>query len=311
MNNGIIYLIQPSEMVETERYKIGMSSNPNLDDENLEEIYIDNFNEIKEEFKHYKEDVEFGGMKQLIKVYINEHHNDNIIRDDYVIKFKYIYDKELQETNIYIDDINDYSYNHIKNIINKQFIQNGHIYDLNDKSFQKNINQCKKIYNDVILSKETTDKISQDSININKNSIEYLFKIDCLINNIPCSSYSKNYFILDPYNCNIEFRMYTLNGKLYDKLYLREYIPYQIRFDDNLFCILNRDYNYIGLDGKRMDDFKSDVKHLFKDDTTCWTDDNNNNNVNMKKIIKTYEELTRYKKCLNPNENTKNILSLF
>ena len=31
MNKGIIYLVQPSELVGTERYKIGCSSNPNLD----------------------------------------------------------------------------------------------------------------------------------------------------------------------------------------------------------------------------------------------------------------------------------------
>jgi hypothetical protein len=30
-SNGIIYLIQPSELVGTNRYKIGMSKNPNLD----------------------------------------------------------------------------------------------------------------------------------------------------------------------------------------------------------------------------------------------------------------------------------------
>ena len=31
MSKGLIYLIQPAELVETDRYKIGMSNNPNLD----------------------------------------------------------------------------------------------------------------------------------------------------------------------------------------------------------------------------------------------------------------------------------------
>lgn len=31
MNKGLIYLIQPVELIGTERYKIGMTSNPNLD----------------------------------------------------------------------------------------------------------------------------------------------------------------------------------------------------------------------------------------------------------------------------------------
>ena len=31
MNKGLIYLIQPTELIGTNRYKIGMSKNPNLD----------------------------------------------------------------------------------------------------------------------------------------------------------------------------------------------------------------------------------------------------------------------------------------
>ena len=66
-----------------------------------DEIDID---EIKEEFENYKEDIEFGGTKKLIKIHINQHHiGDNVERDDYIINFKYIYYKELEEYNLYID----------------------------------------------------------------------------------------------------------------------------------------------------------------------------------------------------------------
>jgi hypothetical protein len=85
--------------------------------------------EIKEEFENYREDVEFGGTKKLIKIYINQHYNGDIIkRYDYVINFKYIHCKELNEHNLYINNINDYSCNYMKKLINQKIIQNGNMY---------------------------------------------------------------------------------------------------------------------------------------------------------------------------------------
>lgn len=188
MNKGIIYLIQPAELVGTERYKIGMSNNPNLDrckngykngsryicimecnepsilEGNIKNIFNKKFkliagneyyegnekdilnafnilvmeynnsfvinkdrclnnvidddvseddidiNQIREEFENYKEDIEYGGTKKLIKVYIIKRlHNIEI--DNYRIELKYISDKNLQKDVLYVcGDIDDGDY---------------------------------------------------------------------------------------------------------------------------------------------------------------------------------------------------------
>ncbi len=48
MNKGIIYLIQPCELVGTSRYKIGCSRNPNLDrcKNGYKKIFMDKLNAI-------------------------------------------------------------------------------------------------------------------------------------------------------------------------------------------------------------------------------------------------------------------------
>lgn len=140
----------------------------NVIDDDVSEDDID-INQIREEFENYKEDIEYEGTKKLIKVYIIKRlHNIEI--DNYRIELKYISDKNLQKDVLYVcDDIDDgdyYSSKYLKKIIDKQIIQNGNIYDLNNSSFQKKINQCKKIYNNVILSKETNNKIIKKSTRI-------------------------------------------------------------------------------------------------------------------------------------------------
>lgn len=45
----------------------------------------DKINEIKKEFENYKEDVEFGGTKKLIKIHIKQYLNIK----NYILNFKY------------------------------------------------------------------------------------------------------------------------------------------------------------------------------------------------------------------------------
>jgi len=381
MNKGLIYLIQPSELVGTKRYKIGMSKSPNLDrckngykkgsryicimecieplvlEENIKRQFNEKFkliagneyyegnekdilnafnncvmdynnlfiinkknkkfdyensdedadeidiNEIKKEFENYKEDIEFGGTKKLIKIYINQHHNrDSIKRDDYIINFKYIYYKKLEEHNFHIDNINDYPFSYIKKIIDNKIIQNENIYDLNNNIFQKKINQYKKIYNNVIFSDETNKiikKIKNQQLNsLEKNTIEYLFKIDSLINDIPCCSYyNENSFLLYPFFHNDEFKIYKLDGKYYDYLYLRKYIPYCIEFNKitKNYYVINRDYEYIGYNNiKSRKYIENDINEnqndlewtrifLFNDSNKPWI-----NKINFKNYLKKY-----------------------
>lgn len=372
MNKGLIYLIQPTELIETNRYKIGMSKNPNLDRckngykkgsrylcimecieplileqniknhfnekfkliagneyyEGTEKDILNTFNnlvmeynntfinitkidendicidEIKNTFENYKEDEAFGGTKKLIKIYINRHHNvDDIKRHDYIIEFIYI-DEGLLKNKLYFNDINGYSYNYVKKIIDKKIIQTENIYDLNDCSFQKKINQCKKIYNDVIFLKETIEKITknQEFMECEKNTIEYLFKIDCLINDLQCCS---NYDEYSFYSGHVDFKIYQINKKYYDYLYLRKNIPYCIEYNKitKNYYVINRDYEYIGYDKiKCLENIENDITqndririYLFNDDNTPW--------INFKNYLKKFnlEKINNSLNILNNN----------
>lgn len=362
MNKGIIYLIQPVELIGTERYKIGMSGNPNLNrcingykkgsryicimecnnplileknikrqfnkkfkliagkeyyegnekdmlnvfnnlviehyDKNSDDMDsdIDNLNEIENEFKNYKEDIEFGGTKKLIKIYIHPYLTE------YGVYFKFIDNREINGEYLCINNINHCSFNYIKNIIDKKIIQNGNIYDLNNKSFQKNINQYKKIYNNVIFSKEINDKIIEIVKQpLEKNTIEYLFKIDCLINNTPCYSYHNEHsFLFHSCYYHIDFSIYMLDNKYYDELYLRKYIPYCIEFNKitKNYYIINRDYEYIGYDNiKCLKDIENDIDEnqndcgwsrifIFNNMNKPWI-----NKTNFKNYLKNYNQI--------------------
>jgi len=103
-----------------------------------------------------------------------------------------------------------------------------------------------------------------------------------------------------------------INNNYYDYKYLRKYIPYLIKYNSNNFYICNRDYEYNGLDIMETPNIiNSKITYLFKDGSTCWTSDNKRNNNNLKKIILEYNELTKNKNCLNPNDETKKLMSLF
>lgn len=285
---------------------------------NLEQIdtddsktYYYSFNEIKKEFSNYNEDIEFGGTKQLIKIYINLHHQkDKIKYDDYIINFKYIRDRQMREDNLYLSNINDYEY--IKKIIDKKIIQNANIYNLNDKVFQNKINKYKKIYNNVILLEETYEQIiKKQQINLlEKNTIDYLFRVDCLINNIPSCSYYHNTYLFYPFGEQNKITICAFNAKYYDKLYLRKYLPYCIEFNKitKNYYVINRDYEYIGYDNikclsviendidKNQNDLGWSRIFLFNDGNPPW-----NNKTNFTNYIKKYNQVKKTLNKLNNN----------
>jgi hypothetical protein len=105
--------------------------------------------------------------------------------------------------------------------------------------------------------------------------------------------------------------LYKINSKWYDyNTYLRKYTPYLIRWDvENNYYILNRDYEYIGLNKKYIEYEEKGQTYLFNDGTKPW--DEKQYLIKMcnkyKKIIKE----NSLKISLNSNTFTKNIISLF
>jgi len=103
--------------------------------------------------------------------------------------------------------------------------------------------------------------------------------------------------------------IYKINSKFYDyKTYLRKYTPYVIRWNtENNYYILNRDYEYIGMNTKSIEELNSEA--LFNDGTKPWEEEQH-----LIKMLNNYEKIIKekeLKECLNKNEFTQNILSLY
>lgn len=102
--------------------------------------------------------------------------------------------------------------------------------------------------------------------------------------------------------------LYKINKKYYDyQSFLRKYTPYVIRWDDdNNYYIVNRDYEYIGLNSKSIDDKRKESQYLFNDGNTPW--DNRNDYI---RYCNEYKKcINKLNHCLNSHNLTRSILTL-
>lgn len=96
---------------------------------------------------------------------------------------------------------------------------------------------------------------------------------------------------------------------------LRKYIPYviEINEENNTYYIMNRDYEYIGLDIKSISkegDFKR--TYLFNDGCPPWKYYRRKYVINVENlidIIHKYNKLSLDKVCLNMHDNTQTLLN--
>ena len=298
------------------------------DDDDDEKDYKWNYNTVKGTFENCNEDINFGGSKELVKFTITTFTNaDKIVRDDYVIMIQYIFNKNIQEDTLYIDDINAVCYSNIKKMIRNKIIETDKIYDLNNKTFLKKIKQCKTTLTNVVLSEKTSDKVLMFKNEllknkyhdiqsyIDQNKIEYYIKSNCIINDfLYCHHYGNNQFDINKmchmYSDSYEsLDVYKHFGTHYDYEYLRKYIPYIIHYNDNSYYIENRNYACIKLECENdaiLNNGKS--KYLFNDGSTCWSGNKKTDQVNLNNIINQYKALTKNKNCLTSDDITRNIL---
>jgi hypothetical protein len=98
-----------------------------------------------------------------------------------------------------------------------------------------------------------------------------------------------------------------INSKFYYHGYLLKYLPYLIQSDFyNNYYILNREYEFIGLNTK---DIKVEVKdhiYLFRDNTIPWSSQKNLE-LMYNKYLETCKTL---KLCLNKNKFTDDLLAV-
>ena len=288
-------------------------------------------------FPDYKNDESFGGNKKYIKI--------SIIDNEYVVYYinpelmdylPYYYENEC-ETMFYNYIINQYEINknvadrlqYFNHLINKKLVCLDKIYDIHSANFITKINKTKfyiniKNYDDFqihLTNNKLYCKIEE--------KIRQLFHCNSIVNT---SLYStmvkedetydifkkfKNLKDYDNFRIDVGIEdynmitLYKINSKYYDyKTFLRKYIPYVIRWDiNNNYYIVNRDYEYIGLNSKSIDYTRKSQSYLFNDGNKPW--DNRNDYIifcnEYKKIIKD----NSLKECLNMHNSTATILTLF
>ena len=287
-------------------------------------------------FPDYKNDESFGGNKKYIKI--------SIIDNEYVVYYinpklmdylHYYYENEC-ETMFYDYIINQYEINknvadrlqYFNHLINKKLVCLDKIYDIHSTDFITKINKTK-----FYINIENYDDFQIHLTNIKfyckiTEKIRQLFHCNTIVNT---SLYStmvkedetydifkkfKNLKDYDNFRIDVGIQdynmitLYKINSKYYDyKTFLRKYIPYVIRWDiNNNYYIVNRDYEYIGLNSKYIDYTSEGEAYLFNDGNKPW--DNRNDYIRFcneyKKIIKD----NSLKECLNTHNSTATILTL-
>lgn len=196
MNNGIIYLIQPSELVGSERYKIGMSNKNNLD-------------RCK---KGYRKGSRYLCIMECNKPLILERN----IKNHFNEKFKLISGNEYYEGNE----------KDILNTFNNLVLKYKNSNEINKKYFNES-NKIKKEFENYFEDKEFGGTKKLIKINIIYNNFGEDIKINFkYIDNKRLEEYDLFFNNLDDYN-------FDYITKLIDKKIIQNRFIYDL--NDNLF----------------------------------------------------------------------------
>lgn len=305
------------------------------DESNIHEEIINDQGQEKMSkiFSDYKNDESFGGNKKYIKI--------SIIDDDYIIS--YINPKLMEHLHDYINEcesiFDDYiiiEYEMNKNVadrlqyfnklISKETLSLDKIYDINSINFINKINKTKnnikvENYDDF----QTPIKNDRFYCKITER-IRQLFQCNTIINTSLYSTMVKEQDETDDnFNKFTDFdnfridvglqdykiiRLYKINSKYYDyETFLRKYIPYLICWDiSNNYYIVNRDYEYIGLNSNFIDYIRGGQEYLFNDGNKPW--DNIKNYIRFCNEYKKIINDNSLKECLNMHNSIKTILTL-
>jgi hypothetical protein len=246
--------------------------------------------EIGKVFNDYKNDESFKGNKKYIKIskvdnkYIVYYINPRLNHNSEV----YDYNNLICEYEININVADELQY--FNKLISKKKVCLDKIYDINSSSFINKINKEK-----ITITVENYDDFKSHLINIKNIELEYfkiidtirqLFHCNAIINDslycTICVKYDKD----NEYNIFRKFKslkdfdtinidigredyipttLYKIHSKYYDYItFLRKYMPYCIEWDINKnYYLINRDYEYIGLNKKSIEFTKTKRDYLF------------------------------------------------
>lgn len=246
-------------------------------------------NEVNDIFPNYLEDVYFGGNKQLIKITRN---------DQFIVEF--IDDDEIQFISL---AINDDRCTHLN------ILENDKIYDINDEEL---LNKLHLMKTKITLFKwEDKNDISKCFINYDlTRSIIYKLFTNCILNDdIYCELINSTIYINRDLNLPQDsINIVKINGKYYDKKYIKTYLPYYLEINNELnqFYIINRYHDYISPINEIWNYKKTKREKLYNESTAPWI----NNNFCPNLYINLYNQLTNGKKCMNLNPNTIEIFNI-
>lgn len=300
-------------------------------------------------FPDYRNDAVFGGESKFFKITFDADEDQYIIhyinpqlksllysKDGYVLIGKDYYEnftehecmfnlvyKTICEDYINFGGIDEKKYFNM--LIREKIIVPNTVYNLYSTSFIKKLLQTK-----MQINIENLDEfIAVHNITFNNSIYNNIYSVLChnlVINKKIFGSIDNDIanktkkidsfdnFLVD-IGCSRDFKLITLykiKTNYYDyKSFLRKYMPYLIRWDnDNNYYVLNRDYEYIGLNSKNIEYENGGHQYLFKDSSTQpWN--NKNDYINMCDRYKNCIINNRLNNCLNLHNSTKSVLELF
>jgi hypothetical protein len=324
----IIYLEIKKEINEIEYDNNKLE---NINEEIKFKILCEKIDEI---FRDYKNDVSFGGLNKYIKIdLINNEYKIYYINPHLMRDLRNYYENEceitFEEYIILCHSINKNvadKLQYFKNLISKKIILVDKIYNINSNNFIDKIIRTK--FNLRIENYEglKTYLLNDKFYSNIEEKLRQLLYCNMIINKeLYCTMVKEdeNYDIYKEYNKVKDYdslridigindyiiiTLYKINSKFYDyNTYIRKYIPYLIRWDkNNDYYIINRDYEYIGLNTKYIKYEKKGECYLFYDGNKPW-----DGKEYFMRMCNEYTKAIKdnfLKECLNINNFTENIM---
>jgi hypothetical protein len=322
---------------------------------------------LTELIPNYKEDICLGGKKKLIKILKIDDlkKNDSTDLNEFTVLFidLHIPNKELcfdSETNQYVEvevterrleiriyglysidrsflkidgfKILDRSRSFLKKIFEQKILEDGKIYDFNEKFLNKINKKKKKItlnYLNSYLDKYEKHKIIDYNSFFNKCDCDDLeFKYGTLFSDSILNDYYYTNSRIDnsmgilytpyvsPYD-KLQATTIKIGDDLYDYRYLRDYLPYLIYVVEGKYYVKGRECvalsDELPEDSTGYNKFYIFFSYKEKDAPKCclyYCDSRKKRYENLIKGRERFKMLTEGKTCLNLNENTKYLMNI-
>lgn len=264
-----------------------------------------------------KENFDQNGSDNVPNCDDNDEYSLHVTITDYgCVKFKITCNHTEEEHTEVVDPRFDpFMKRYMEQLIENRVIENDKIYNPKDPEFTRKMNEYKENQS-VVLSNKNQQEISQASKGIDITSMTTLFRNNALINESFCgillndtdSSEDKRTIYVGDYGLHLRISCLVVGNVMIDTDYIQDNCPYLIEINkDGEYYMLNRDYEYIGLGTHSLEHSRDDWERVYLFIGYPWV----NGKQCMADAIKSFHEKTKGKNCLNMNEHTQTIISLF